>query len=339
MLHSLVFLVDSRDPMIGFATCYTAAIGAAVSLAAFRRWLSSRVTTPIDSRLTQFKQQILRNNPKPGSCERGPGRAVTVDQLLTFFFFFEDFIQNRNAYYVEPNLIRPLTRQHQLSFAEFVGPSQLVYFVSHFWGTAQRHFVDTIQGHAESTGDENWRSLSYWICLLSNNQWRIAEEVGGGAWKNSSFYKALCSGFCEGTCMVLDENAKPLSRLWCIFEVLQTYRIEHDSSFNNFRGLYFCTDRGVIGDKSKCTFDIAVTLSRRLATLRLEDATASDEDDERMIRDLVEAEGGMGMMNDFVRGNMITTLDRVEALFLEAVGAIKRELSPPAFPDGSRLRL
>lgn len=38
--------------------------------------------------------------------------------------------------------------------------------------------------------------------------------------------------------MVLDEKALPLTRAWCLFEVLQTLLLEEKSS--NFQGLMLC---------------------------------------------------------------------------------------------------
>lgn len=298
----------------------------AAAVAALNRLRYFRSLTPMERRIDEFQTQLLEKNPNPTSCERGPGRAVTVYQLLQFQFFFRDIIQNRTAYYLEPNVIRPLTKPYWLSFAELVGPRQLTFFVSHFWGTAFSHFVESIQGHAENTSIEDWRSLAYWICFVSNNQWEITKELGSGDWRESSFYKALHSGFCHATCMVLDAEALPLKRSWCIFEVLQTYRLQHENVFDNFDGLCFCTNRGVIGDSSKDCYDIAVTLARKLATLRLQDATASSKDDERMINDLVEEEGGMTTMNQFIRDNMLFTLHSVHTHFNEEMDSLEQGL-------------
>ena len=41
---------------------------------------------------------------------------------MDLLHFFMDFIRNRSAYYLDPNIIRPLTRKYQLSFAELVTP-------------------------------------------------------------------------------------------------------------------------------------------------------------------------------------------------------------------------
>merc|ERR1712032_1205099 len=131
---------------------------------------------------------------------------------------------------------------------------------SHFWGTPTEHFVDTLTNHARSTGKIDSESVAYWICYCSNSQWHIKAELGDGNYKESSFYKALRSGYCRATCMVLDEAALPFTRSWCLFEVLQTYLLVKDKE-SNFEGLKYCTDRGTIGKKTTnlTCFDIGIS--------------------------------------------------------------------------------
>merc|ERR1711988_1724778 len=102
-------------------------------------------------------------------------------------------INERTMYYVEPNIIRPLTVPHQVSYAELAGTVDVVYFVSHFWGTPFRHFVETLECHARATRGAEWEELSFWICSFSNNQWQIKDDIPDGDWRCSSFYLALTS--------------------------------------------------------------------------------------------------------------------------------------------------
>ena len=51
-------------------------------------------------------------------------------------------------YYVNENLVKPLTQAECISYAELVGPSPVAWFVSHYWGTGLRHFVESIRKHA-----------------------------------------------------------------------------------------------------------------------------------------------------------------------------------------------
>jgi len=169
--------------------------------------------------------------------------------------------------------------------------------------------------------------MAYWVCFLSNNQWHVSQEVGDGNWKSSSFYKTLTSGICHGTCMVLDADALPLTRSWCLFEVLQTYRlVHHQGAGGVFDGLKFCTSRGVLGCTDQC-FDISIALGRRLATLSVADATATVKEDQDMIVRLVEEDGGMENMNKFIRCNMRDTLDQVEKEFVGYSSALRQRLS------------
>ena len=59
------------------------------------------------------------------------------------------------------------------------------------------------------------------ICFLSNNQYDIDEELGNGDWRQSSFYLALQSTSVKGTCMVLDDQAIPLTRAWFKMQIME----------------------------------------------------------------------------------------------------------------------
>jgi len=168
--------------------------------------------------------------------------------------------------------------------------------------------------------------MAYWICFLSNNQWRVSEEVGNGDWQASSFFRALRSGSCKATCMVLDHKALPLTRSWCLFEVLQTYRLLHEGSQSDFEGLLYCTTAGVLGSEEDICYDVSIALAQRLATLNLADATATHKGDQEMITRLIEREGGMEHMNEFVRSNMSDTLSKVQKQFVKEMGILRSSL-------------
>lgn len=51
-------------------------------------------------------------------------------------------------YYLDPNIIRPLTAKVKLSFAEYVGPDEVEWFVSHWWGTKVNVYCDALKRHA-----------------------------------------------------------------------------------------------------------------------------------------------------------------------------------------------
>lgn len=295
---------------------------AAVSYARVIRHREYWSLSPMEQRHEDFMQKLVFTNPKPIPCERGAGRAVLVKTLVNLLNHYRDFIRERNAYYLDPNIIRPLTKAKQLSFAEIAGPVRLDFFVSHFWGFAFSRFVSAIQSHAEGQAQrmgQDWKNFAYWICFLSNNQYCIEAELGHGDWRQSSFYRGLQSETCRGTCMVLDAEALPLTRSWCLFEVLTTYNLLHDDSKSaTFGGLQFCTAAGVLGDPSSHCFDVAVALAHRLTNLDVASASASNHGDQEMIKNLVITQcGSLEDMNDFIRGNMISTLQKVQTTFTD----------------------
>lgn len=204
-------------------------------------------------------------------------------------------------YYLDSHILRPITKPYQLSFAEVVGPQAVQWFVSHFWGTPLAYTVKSLRKHAEAVSGKNWGDETYWICTLSNNQYKIDAELGGINWQQSSFYITLRSGLCRGVCMVLTEEAWTLTRSWCLFELLQTIELVEEKTFNNFGGLLFCTDTGVLNEGA-ASVEISMGIGNRLATLRLQDAGASRQEDKDMIDGLVQAEmGGFDVMNGKLR--------------------------------------
>jgi len=283
--------------------------------------------TALFRRISDFRRSVLCNGMKHQPCPRGPGRAVTIGQLLEFFDYFQAFIRNRDMYYTSKNLIRPVTKQEQLSYSEIVGPSHVLYFVSHYWGSQTRYFVDSIQKHAQQARVQNdWRDISYWICSFSNNQWNLQDELSTDC-EESSFYLALRDDQARGTVMVLDEKALPLTRSWCLFELLQTFLLR-DERAQDFEGLSLCTPLGVLS-KGAAGVDIAMGLAQRLAVLDLKDATASKAEDKDMIDDRVRSmSGGFPAINEFVRLNIRDALLRVrdsfEADFNGIVAALDR---------------
>lgn len=295
-----------------FAIAVGLSLVVGAGLAAF--W-GHRTFTPLQLKLIRHKLDLQQAVPTPQECPRGPSRAVKGGQLWCFYDTFEPFIRSRTLYYVVANIIKPLTREAQLSYAEVAGPHETGWFCSHFWGTSFAHFVRSICKHAEAACGLHgcaWQDITYWICSFSNNQWRIQEELGI-SWESSSFYLALKSPRCCGTAMVVDDYAMPLTRAWCLFEVLQTRLKENEA--DNFQGLWLCTSSGVLHE-GKAGVDVAMRIAERLATLRLEDATASVKKDKDMIDELVaQMPGGFPAMNRFVRQKIYDALLAMRSSF------------------------
>ena len=87
-------------------------------------------------------------------------------------------------YYVCSNLVIPWTKPWKLSYAELAGPSEVMWFVSHYWGMGLRHTLETLTLHSR-TQKCAADAASYWICTFSNNQWQVVEELGAGDWGDS----------------------------------------------------------------------------------------------------------------------------------------------------------
>ena len=85
---------------------------------------------PLERDLCHFAAQ---SKFETRQCPKGPGRAICLQQLEDLYSFFSHHIGFRNMYYLCSNLVKPLTMQVALSYAELVGPSSVQWFVSHFW--------------------------------------------------------------------------------------------------------------------------------------------------------------------------------------------------------------
>jgi hypothetical protein len=104
--------------------------------------------------------------------------------------------------------------------------------------------------------------------------------------------------------MVIDEDAFPLQRSWCLFELLQTFLLTSSDASRNFQGLSFCTAEGVLSSGG-AGVDVAMGIAQRLTSLRLEDASATCEQDKTMIDERVRTmDGGFPAMNMFVRAKI-----------------------------------
>lgn len=257
-----------------------------------------------------------------------------LQDIILFHAFFTEFIRERNAYYLVSNIIKPLTKKFRFSFAEVVGPVPITFFVSHFWGTGFREFVTCITHHAkevkmlEATTPSVRPSglgppdFSYWVCFLSNNQWKLEEELGD--WNESSFYKALSSDLCQATCMVTDTRAMPLTRTWCLFEVLLSFQKQEMGGL--YTGLVYCTETGVMSF-GNAGYDASVGLARRLSTLNVADATASFQQDKDMIDGLIIKQGGFDKMNFYLRSRAKEAMGTVSAKFSDDMHALESSLS------------
>jgi len=295
--------------------------------------------TPIQRRLAEFHADLRVMNPSPQESERGEGRAINGEQLDQLFETFREFIKLRDMHYLCENIIKPLTYADQLSYADLVGPSMVTWFVSHCWSTPFREFAATLHKHAQ-TLHMDVSCSRYWICTFSNNQWAVKAELGSHI-QDSSFYLALQSKHCSGTVMVIDGEALPLQRVWCLFEVATTYErtrsirlksaAERAHAYCDFEGLVLCTQTGVL-NKGTADMDMAIQIAQKLLQIDLRKAAATKQDDKDAILRLVESmPGGLNSVNGFVRHGiryaLIAMHDAFEQDFEQLVRMLKNSQS------------
>merc|ERR1712228_1093113 len=105
--------------------------------------------------------------------------------------------------------------------------------------------------------------------------------------------------------MIFDAEAMPLSRSWCLFELLQTLLLSQPSQSNlrQFQGLKLCTESGVLNDGT-ASLEVALSLASRLASLDLRNATASNPKDKAMIDTKARSMGGFESVNHFVKSHV-----------------------------------
>lgn len=286
-------------------------------------WSHGYGRTPVARRLQDFREKLRRNNPWARAVPRGPQRAVDAGHLCDFYEFFQDMIRHRNMYYIASTLLLPLTKPERLSYAELAGPKTVQWFVSHYWGMATRDFVSSLRKHAAGAclDGQDWRSVTFWICTFSNNQWKVTDELGTGGPMDSSFNLALQSPTCRGTAMVLDHTIMPFQRSWCLFEVFQTCVLKAERV--DFTGLLLCTPTGVL-QHGGAGVDTAAIVARGLSQISLENATASHLKDKEMIDGYVRhMPGGFAAMNRFVRDNIkVALLKARESFETDFVGLV-----------------
>ena len=248
-------------------------------------------------------------------CDPGPHRAISAGQLQELQRSFESILAGRDMYWLCDYIVKPLTQSEGISFAELVGCGELNWFISHWWGMHFKRTVESVAKHAQ--GDRyagNWETTRYWICTFSNNQWAMDQEIPPeAAPSESSFYKALRWRSCRGTCMVLDERVVPLTRAWCLFELLQTFIIQ-DEAKHKREDLSILTSSGVL-NSGKCSIDTAMAIGQKLTTLDLQNASASKPEDQHLIFSAVENSGGFDAINSKLRHNIQMVISTVASRF------------------------
>ncbi|CAE7029591.1 ANKRD50 [Symbiodinium sp. CCMP2592] len=161
------------------------------------------------------------------------------------------FKQGPNLYAVDVYIVTPLSkpaqagecpaRRHdrrnripkaraQSSFSELLNPHgcRVHFFVSHFWGHLFQTTMAALTAWADAQGElmnvAASMDIVYWICLFAVNQHNAAEEVGDVPMRGP--FNAALSQAKGGAVMVLDQNAEPFKRIWCLFEVHRLHKLD-----------------------------------------------------------------------------------------------------------------
>lgn len=294
------------------------------------RWHKSS-RTPLKLLLAQHKKDF--EGRRPIRVSPGKERAIALSGVIEVATRYQSLLCDRTMYWIEPNLVKPLTDEHRCSYAEWAGPLQVDWYISHWWGGSFHDTVASLQKHAKSVAKQaegEAEATAYWICTFSNNQWALHEELTSDP-RQSSFYKALHSCSCRGTCMILDERVMPLSRIWCLFELLETFERRDSPSAEGvskqFEGLFILTKSGVL-NSGKASSDVALAIGKAAEKLHLEDAVATNPKDKEMIHLLVTGKpGGFQAMNWKLKSEIRAVLMTMRQSFQHEIGQLDAHLA------------
>uniref|UniRef100_A0A7S2Q9B8 Uncharacterized protein n=1 Tax=Zooxanthella nutricula TaxID=1333877 RepID=A0A7S2Q9B8_9DINO len=154
----------------------------------------------------------------------------------------EDHERSENMHALCEFVVRPITspaqslaREHakgvvpaasgECSYSELVNPGGCFvhYFVSHCWNHGFRKTVLALrrwacaQVHHIHVSDP--ADVVFWICLFAINQHGAAQDLSSHP--TTAPFNAALSFSMYGGVMIVDEDAEPFERIWCVFEVNQ----------------------------------------------------------------------------------------------------------------------
>lgn len=118
----------------------------------------------------------------------------------------------------------PDAPQANCSFAQLLNKEGLTvdYFVSHCW---EQEFDRTVQALENFAGDvfqeigkKSPDDVVFWLCVFALNQNNEAAEEVGSTLEERPFDMALANAK-HGAIMVLDDSAKSMRRIWCLYEL------------------------------------------------------------------------------------------------------------------------
>ena len=198
------------------------------------------------------------------------------------------------------------------SFSQLANPFGLFVhcFVSHFWGHNFTSTVTALDLWADANYDKltsEKEALVYWICLFALNQHDVAEEVGENP-QQGPFNAALAQAT-GGAVMVLDEEVKPFSRIWCLFEASRLKDLQRPFELICTEGSLSQPENG--GHKAVSTKMLETTCQAlwNVSTAKAQSSVATDkyqiwgETADESFRSMIKGFGAERYFNGFIDRN------------------------------------
>ena len=297
MIHMGCGMEGFGGYLLVFSNMFGPMVAGLVALMWRRR--QSKRPSQLQRAIKQFRRRLL-SRCCPTSRDPGPFCAINISSLMDFHNAFSDFIQAENTYYVVSNIISPVTRPERMSLAELLGPQETTVFVSYCWLAPFQQLVAAVREHERFSGSQQEQSpAGYWICCFSNNQWQL--DMGDGDVSRAPFCLALGHVSCRGLCLVMDEQALPLTRGWTVMELMVAVKHQVD--------VCICGHQGVVGD-DRCSGDFLRALDERLRWIDLSRAQCTADSDRSMIMHLVEQNGGTIQLQEKLSHIVQAALDK-----------------------------
>jgi hypothetical protein len=139
---------------------------------------------------------------------------------------------NLNLYELVHYYIEPQTKERKCSMVELIadGPQPPDYFVSHWWGESQAHFIACLEQYVTDHGHLGVDEDTYfWVCAYANNQHELGAELDGDV-RSSPFVRAIA--LADGMVTIADGEGAVLTRAWCAYESFEA-TVRSSSAFTH----------------------------------------------------------------------------------------------------------
>lgn len=200
------------------------------------------------------------------------------------------------------DVVKPKTQSSGLAYAELFPPLCPNVFVSHWWGEEFINFFKSLERFAplyaqkQSIGDPS--DVGFWICSFANRQWAVNL---GATLQESPFELALSSAACNAVVMILDPEATPLKRIWCLYEVLRCHALEKSFHITTENGVLTYGNDEPMGQEREDLLNLASKVSE----VDARDAQASRKEDRQSIIAEVDAAVGVDQFTVHVKNLLV----------------------------------